>query len=242
VKYLLALLPLLIWGCAAPHDNPLDPKSDHYVAPQPEPEPVVFGTQIYSVHLARFGFSDSYSVIAHLSETASTPEVDSAWVTYDGRDRVRMTAQPPTYDLWATQFAASYFHDSLDAVIGRSFIFEVRDAADSTYVLDPVYLYRFIEEVPLVIEPDSQDVVTPYVVLKWQRAAAGYPYQCRAAITSNLTGIELWASDLMSSTADSAVVTDSLANGDYFWTVTIIDDFANTSRSKEGFFTVTANP
>ncbi len=31
-----------------------------------------------------------------------------------------------------------------------------------------------------------------------------------------------------------------MANGEYFWTLTMIDDFENTSRSKEGYFTVSA--
>lgn len=237
---LLLSLFLFVGGCSAPHDNPLDPDSNHYVPPPVEPIPVVFETHLYSVHTSRFGFSDSYNVIAHLAEVSTSAEVDSAWVTYDGRDRVRLTAQPPSYDLWATQFAASYFHDSLDAVIGRPFIFEVRDTADSTYFCDPIYLIRFIREVPIVIEPDSEDVVSPHVMLTWQSPVTGFPYQSQATITSRLTGIEMWTSELLASTEDSVAVPDSLANGDFYWTLKIIDDYANTSRSKEGYFTVSA--
>ncbi len=245
VKSILVFsLFLYVWGCSAPHDNPLDPKSDRYVAPPVEPYVPEFAARVWSEHVASlFPPTDLYQVLAELTNPDITFIVDSVWITYDGRPSIG--ANRVSNLAWIGRFSGSYFGDAHGlSAVGNPFMFDARDLHDSIYVVGPAYLFRVIESIPSVSEPDSNDVVGPWVTLQWQAFPGLYDFTYRASLIylrgEPLPDTTLWTSAVLPDSVHDAQVPDSLHNGNYQWTITVIDLFDNSSRSKEGLFSVMA--
>jgi hypothetical protein len=238
----LGLLLLLggSFGCSAPHDNPLDPASDRYHPPVATAD---LTGHVRSVHVSRiFPTTDSYSLVTELDGSDAALQ-DCVWVSYMGRTPIALSRTSATQ--WATVFAAAYFGDShLQSEIGLPFVFHCLDLSGIQREVGPAYLFRVIEDVPRVLEPDSEDVVSPRPVLSWEPFAADFrPFYYRPAVYASAENFvfTVWTADLLPETQNSIVVPDSLADGAYYWALTVVDTFNNSSRSKEGMFTVLAS-
>ncbi len=243
--YLLISCFGLLLACSAPHDNPLDPASENYRPPviPPEELPVpTFQTRVRSVHTARlFPTTDSYSVLTELWPD-SVIEIDSVKVRYKTRAPVRMSL---TNDArWAASFSSSYFSDNrLESVVGQPFTFVVYTPEDS-HAVGPTFLFRVLQETPVVESPDSNQVAGPFPELVWQPFSAFYPFRYQAAVDRILEFsivVRVWVSDTLPSSNTSVQVPDSLEDDDYYWTLFVYDDFNNSTRSREGYFLVEAS-
>jgi len=241
VRWTFTLMGLLALGCSAPHDNPLDPASDRY---RPATSPAALSGSVRSVHVSRnFPSTDTYSVVAELGGNDAMLQ-DSAWVSFAGRTPVALSRTSAF--AWATVFAASYFFADdphLGSVIGLPFDFSALDQDGNRHTVEPVYLFRVIEGVPRVLEPDSLDITGSHPVLAWEPFSSGFrPFYYRPAVHMEAEGFQfiVWTAPLLPDTVLQIQIPDSLADGQYYWTVTVLDTFQNSSRSKEGLFLVQA--
>jgi hypothetical protein len=230
---------LLFIGCSAPHDNPLDPASSRYVEPVPTPDPAQLSGHIHSVHISYiFPSTDSYAVVAEL-DGADASLQDSVWVAYNGYPPVALSRIQA--GLWSTRFAAVYFGDpQLGGIVGHPFVFTARDAEGVISTTDSVYMWRVIEGVPAVASPTALDTVSYNPTLNWQAFTASFPFGYQAKVINTTEEVEtvVWTSALLQATVRAAQCPDSLPDGNYYWTITVVDSFQNTSRSKQGTFVV----
>jgi hypothetical protein len=235
-RSLICLLGLWWLGCSAPHDNPLDPESARY---HPLVSPADLSARVRSMHVSRnFPTTDTYLVIAELFGPDAAIQ-DSAWVTYTTFPAVPLYWDTTT-GIWVTNFAPTYFSDSrLGSVIGRPFTFSAQDGPTvSTY--GPVYLFRVIESVPQLTSPMSNDTVGPQPSFVWPMFADGFPFEYLVMVLSEAGNDTAWVSPRLPSSVLSAQLPESLTDGAYYWTLTVFDNFENSSRSKEGLFQVSA--
>ncbi len=193
-----------------------------------------------SAHVSRnFPTTDSYSLVAELSGPDAALQ-DSAWVSFVDRTPVPLSRTSAT--LWATVFSASYFSDPhLQSEIGLPFVFHSLDNSGVTHQTGPVYLFRVIEDVPARLNPIRRTPSAPARLLAWESFSPGFhPFYYRPAVYVSAEDFvfTVWVSDDLPESQLSITVPDSLADGQYYWTVTVVDTFDNTSRSKEGIFTV----
>lgn len=224
----------LLWGCTAPHDNPLDPESSRYQGTQPE-IPDLTGRAI-SRHISQTDFSDIYSVRVELTG-ADAVLLDSAAVIYDGRTAVPLGLSGTT---WATGFSAGYIGDTkLASVFGVPFLFHAY-AGIQEYEYGPAYVWRVIETVPTIVAPYADDTVSVQPILEWDPYSAGFPFVFMAEIVRSEANIDstIWTLSDVPSSALSAQPSITLRNGTHYWTITVVDSFGNTARSKKGWFYV----
>jgi len=227
---------LLLMGCAAPHDNPLDPDSSLYSGPPPT-EAQLEGT-VRSLHIARQGLSDTYSVVAELLGE-DIPRITEATVSFDGRAAVAL--QITGNGTWGANFSAGYFNDpQLGGVVGRPFLFIARNGDNALHEIGPAYMWRVITGTPLALSPSGGDTVSALPVLEWEAFAANFPFGYRADVVKITEAFEtvIWSSPLLPSGVLSVQPDVSLAGGDYYWTITVLDSFENLSRSRQGAFVV----
>ncbi|MCX6600978.1 MAG: hypothetical protein NT025_05380 [bacterium] len=231
-RQLIFLVGLVSLGCSAPHDNPLDPESTRYHPP------AELTAGVRSMHVSRnFPTTDTYLLIAELYG-ADAETQDSAWVTYKSFPSERLDWDTSA-NIWVTNFAPTYFNDPrLGSVIGRPFTFSAQEGA-ILRSLGPVYLFRVIESVPQLAAPMNNDTVDSQPTLVWPVFDGGYPFEYLVTVISESSGDTSWNS-LLPSSVLSARVPVVLADGPYQWTITVIDEFSNSSRSKEGLFLVAA--
>jgi hypothetical protein len=234
---IFGLAALLGWsGCSAPHDNALDPGSQHYVAPS-LPAANLSG-RARSLHISRKFGSDTYSVICELFGSDAARQ-DSAWVSFNGQDSVSLSRTDPA--TLSTVFAASYFGDTrLSSVLGCPFTYQSKDNGGASHVIGPVFMWRVIESSPALTSPSGDDTTDAHPKLTWNAFSAAYPFGYRADVVNLTDGFETaaWTSPLLHDSILHVECPDSLPEGEYYWTIAVVDCFQNSSRSKEGTFTV----
>lgn len=233
---------ILLVSCNAPHDNLFDPESEWYQGnPVGQYELDDFDTRVRSLHTSQiFPTVDSYSLLAEVWTEELIP-IDSVTICYPGRNPVHLTLT--SRGIWATLFSPSYFNVEdpyMESVIGQPFRYNIFVRHDAEYVAEPVYLFRVIEETPVLISPVQSDTVGTTVELHWQPFDVAYLHWFRASVWRNEFEFEaeVWSSDTLSSVVESVVVSGSLSQGSYYWTLYVIDEFDNYSRSRENEFIV----
>jgi hypothetical protein len=231
---LIAVMGALLISCSAPHENPLDPKSSRYHAPSnPQDEPDLTA-HVYSLHLSRLSI-ETWSVIAHLSGPDGG-SIDSAWLTYD--DRPTLPLSETSDEMWSTVLQAS--RSNLGTFIGQPFLFTARDSITRTlYSIGPAYLFRWLEDLPAIVAPDSNALTGPHPVLEWQPYGSTFPIIYSAFMLADSGHADtIWKAAIPAGVT-TLTVPDSIPDGAYRWTLTVSDAFDN-SCSKEAAFVVSA--
>ncbi|MDD5088199.1 MAG: hypothetical protein PHI18_05310 [bacterium] len=168
-----------------------------------------------------------------------TGRIDTAWLAY--RDFPAVGMRLSMQNVWSASLTASYFGDpQLGSVVGQPFRFVLDVTADSLYAIEPVYLFRVIEQTPALISPRNSETTGPLPILRWEHFAANFPFHFRVTVVLRAGEYEaiIWQRDEVSEDALQIAVEDSLDDGSYYWTLHVVDAFENTSRSKEGLFVV----
>jgi len=237
LRFALWLTAALVFalGCSAPHDNPLDPDSPRYREPIAPP---ALEARVHSLHISRtFPTGEIYQVEMQLVGT-DAPEQDSVRVIYDERDTLHLEYLADS-SFWVANVTATTLGDpDLGAVVGKPFAF-LAWSSGTRFEVGPAYLFRVIEDVPLTVSPSADSVTGPHPTLTWQPFSAAFPFGYRAQVFPSQTNSPIWSTPIPSGVF-SIQVTDSLADGDYYWTITVIDEFGDYSRSREAYFAVVA--
>ncbi|MGH7600563.1 MAG: carboxypeptidase-like regulatory domain-containing protein [bacterium] len=107
----------------------------------------------------------------------------------------------------------------------------------------PFFIARVIQEVPETIAPVADSLVTRTPLrFSWRNNPVAYPHTHEVEIFRINAGFPSFFAAIRRITAgnNNAVYPGSLLppSGQYFWTVKIVDEFGNWSRSKEAAFRV----
>ncbi|MFZ5432546.1 MAG: hypothetical protein ACOZB3_02120, partial [Calditrichota bacterium] len=79
-----------------------------------------------------------------------------------------------------------------------------------------------------------------FPALEWETFITSYPITFRVEVVLKEIGFEgiVWSRSGIAAAETRLIVTDSLADGNHYWTLFVEDPFGNISRSKEGYFEV----
>lgn len=170
-------------------------------------------------------------------------DLDSVWFTVD------TLSFPMSYNSSSKKFTTTVFSNELltntiQWLTSKPLHIVSRDQYSAVNISEPFYISRIIENAATPILPSlSSTVAKDSLFFKWTPPDVAFNYS--TTITVYRTGTEqvVWThSGILSSVeqypADGSVISFAPGPGNYFWTVTIVDDFGNYSRSKESYFVV----
>jgi|GEM_PF-3536860 len=103
------------------------------------------------------------------------------------------------------------------------------------------YTTRFIESSPTPTSPAGNEETTGFPVLRWEEFDANYTFYYHVEVfrvSSGNTTTKILGQPQIPKTEKKYSVTDSLANGSYYWTLGVYDIYGNSTHSKEATFTV----
>lgn len=154
-------------------------------------------------------------------------------------DTLSMTASPGVFQ---TQVLESQLPGrNLQDVLGREIVIRAWDRPGFSSRSTPHFVARIIEEVPITLSPQGLETVsTANPTLQWQAVALPYRFTYHVELYRVDFGINnlVWQHGEIDRAATEIIVSENLTAGTYFWTVAIMDDFGNMSRSKEASFQI----
>jgi hypothetical protein len=131
---------------------------------------------------------------------------------------------------------------SLYDLIGDPLWLEATDRAGAQSVSDPAYLIRIIEPTPQPSEPSGLKETNSRPHFQWRDLTLPFDYHYRInLLTFDITfplPVPFRQIDDIPADSLSFVYDSNLNNGHYLWTLSVIDRFGNSSRSREAVFQV----
>lgn len=126
-------------------------------------------------------------------------------------------------------------------LVGTAFQLVISDAPGATVISAPFQLARVIAEEPLPLDPaNGVTVTTGAPQLQWQTPVLAFEHTLTLHVYKVVSGFQtlLLTIPELAAGSNSLPYPGRLTSGSYFWTVTIVDHFGNSSRSKEATFQV----
>lgn len=142
------------------------------------------------------------------------------------------------------QWSRQFFSVDLPGVdftgfIGTAMHLVAEDFPGARVTSDAFFLARIISQVPVALSPAHGDTIrTAAPILLWQVQGVEFPHKIRVEVFALDAGFPRFITSVSNIAPGTTNIKypGRLSTGNYFWTITIIDNFGNTSRSKEAFF------
>ncbi len=129
----------------------------------------------------------------------------------------------------------------LHSLLGRDIVVSAVDQPGTPSVESPAWLSRIIDEVPTTASPSgSQEVPGGMPLLTWNSSSIPFThtYQVDVYRVDDDVDTIVYSENGLPSSQLTSQVTATLAMGQYYWTVSVVDEYGNRSRSKEAGFIV----
>lgn len=201
--------------------------------------------QLYSVHISRwFPTEDLYllTAVVVLEDPDGLGDLDRVWLEIPGRayaHDLRETSVAGRYDV--SLEADSLPGESLYALQAEEFIVKASDEAGFVSLSEPLRILRVIDYTPIAVSPQGQATIgTDTPTFTWEDAAFPYDYRYRIEVVRDQPDVQTVAAVVTDIPPDSLSHTLQmpLPTGTYFWTISVVDEFGNRSRSKEAGFVI----
>ena len=141
----------------------------------------------------------------------------------------------------STLFDSDLPVSSVHQLIGRQIYFSVEDDFGTINTSEAKFLTRIIEETPQLVSPvELQSFESLPINFQWERISVPYAATLSIEIFQINLGIAFKADEInnIEITNTNYSYSKNLNIGDYFWTISIVDEFGNSSSSREGTFKI----
>lgn len=199
---------------------------------------------ISTLHISRWWPPPEELFRLQLETTLNDPDgladIEEVWIEipdFDYKETLTIQSSPGvfTHTILETSLPVR-----LPALLGRDMILFARDRTGAINQSEKQSIFRIIDASPLAVLPQGLqllDTTTPE--LTWESISEDYPFSYQVDVVrvdNNIQNLILSLSDISSDS--SSVQTSPLSSGEYFWTVSVVDEFGNLSRSKEAGFRI----
>lgn len=206
--------------------------------------PAIESFMIRSLHISRwFPAKDLYflEIVADVTDPDGLGDIAEVWI--------EIPAHGYAYELDETivagRFEARVQADSLPgaslyALQGSEFVVKASDEPGFVVTSEPGHIIRIIDYTPVAVAPQGQDSVLATPTFSWEDAGLPYAYTYRIDVIRDEANVQSVAATIEGVPRDSLAHTleTPLPAGTYFWTVSVVDEFGNRSRSKEAGFII----
>lgn len=152
---------------------------------------------------------------------------------------MKFAPDPPRYQV--TINALSLPTKNLEWLTGKSFTVVVQDKPKGTTNGKSFAVSRIIQQTVIPIFPTALDTAVSRPEFHWAQPNASFPFSYTLELNRQDQGVPtlIWTQQNIVSSLTSFQYPNSLSPALYFWTIAIVDEYGNLSRSKEASFIVT---
>ena len=130
--------------------------------------------------------------------------------------------------------------NNLEQIIGKDIYISAIDKQGDEAISSPLRLNRIIQHTPIIENPQSLEIVNSTPILYWLKSVLIFSFTYKIELFRVDNGIvsKVWEKLNISATNKQLQTTEALSDGTYYWTLSVVDEFGNQSRSKEASFIV----
>ncbi len=210
--------------------------------------PIVLSQSIITHKYDQYFPSPVYTVdiMASVTDPNSILEVDSVWFYVDSLQ------YPMFYSITAREFETTLSKydipsNTINWLVGKPLQIKSKDVFGAVSLSEPFYVTRIIENTATLVSPVSGngDTTGSQPLFRWSPPGVTFSYTYTVQCSRVDAGTEtlVWSlANITSSILEQQFPGDgsglTLIAGNYVWSVIVVDDFGNTSRSKEAAFVV----
>ncbi len=209
--------------------------------------PVFQSWTVNTAHVSRWWpLEDLFQVeiMVQATDLDGVFDVDRVWLEVPDLAFADTLSATQTTGMFARTIRESELPTStLHALLGTVMNLHLRDQLSTMVSSSPIQLVRVIDATPEAVEEAFQGdpldcVATP--LIEWQDTFLPFPFTYRVEIIRVDGSIESLVERIDDIPSDSTKATAAaLPAGDYYWTVAVVDNFMNRSRSKQVGFCIT---
>ena len=207
--------------------------------------PTFSNFQVNSLHVSRWFPPPeelfSLEIQAEMADNDGVADIDSLWFSidrYNYKDLLFVETAPGQY---VHSIPVDQLPVGIDALLGQDLRLVAVDRSGTTNISEPVNLIRIIQETPLAIEPQDLTLLTDSLpTFSWEPMSLSFPFTFRVdvvRIDQNIRSIVQTIENIPATTTTQRAVTP-ISAGEYFWIVSVVDEFGNRSRSREAGFRI----
>ena len=207
--------------------------------------PTFNGVRLNSVHLSRWFPPPeelfSLELQAEVNDKDGVLDIDSLWLTIPSLNFSEQVFAQVEPGLYVQSVSAEQLPVSIESVIGQEVRIKAKDRSGIENESDPVTLFRVIDDIPLALEPDNLEVQADSLpTFSWAQVDIAYPFTFRVDVVRSNQNIETIVQTIENIPASqlSIQATTPIPPGDYYWVISIVDEFGNRSRSREAGFRI----
>lgn len=207
--------------------------------------PIFKRFELSSLHVSRWfpPPEELYSleIEAELADHDGVADIDSLWVRIDDFAFSQFLFVEVAPGMYRHSIPSGDLPVGLTALLGQEVQLEAKDRSGAFNVSSPKSVIRVIDETPIALDPlELMFVGSAQPTFTWEPLDLDFPFTFRldvVRIDQNIQSTILTIEDIASSNT-MIESTMSIAPGDYYWTVSVVDEFGNRSRSREAGFRI----
>jgi hypothetical protein len=151
-----------------------------------------------------------------------------------------MSYAPDVQLYQATVDAATLPQGSMEWLVGKSLVITARDRLGAASAGKAFSVTRVIQDAAIPLAPTALDTAAASPQMYWSQPTLQFAYTFKLELFRLDQGVPtlLWSVANLSPALSSFQYPGQLVTGTYYWTISVVDEFGNLSRSKEASFLV----
>ena len=207
--------------------------------------PAFSQVEVNTHHVSRwFPAEDTYylSLKIRIHDEDGINEIDSVWVSIPSisfAETLFISNLNGTYEQTITEDQLPL--SSLRQLEGKSIFLFCRDMVKNIARSEAIFLPRLIQDVPQQISPTGLQIITSFPLkFEWEPVFLPYDFSYEIEIYQINFGFFSRISQFseITSAQTEYLLTTPLPAGDYFWLLYVVDEYGDSSSSKEGAFRI----
>ncbi len=203
--------------------------------------PVVGACQVVTRKIDQWWPHAVYSIVVSgtLTDPDGLGDIAGASLQVDTM-KFAMSYVPDQQSYQVSVDAATLPQGNLEWLVGRPLTITARDRIGATTTGKSFSLTRIIQDAPIPASPTALDTASASPQLFWTQITPQFLYTYKLELFRLDQGVPtlLWSVSNLSSSLSSFQYPAVLTTGTFFWTISVVDEFGNLSRSKEASFVV----
>lgn len=202
--------------------------------------PQIDDLAIYTIVLNRYPDLQITRMVVETSISDAENDVDIVYVTCEEINFSKILQYNPATRLFEGRYLWTELNlISVDEAIGKDFKIVVQDKNGKLFTVGSSNIKRIIKQEVMPESPINRQVVSSKPTLRWTRFQPGFNFRYTVQIlTDEVSPVLIWQKENVSKDDIEIIPDITIPPGEYYWLISCIDDFKNSSTSKPASFIV----